>query len=174
MYERGTLVALFTDAWVDPQSSLGSALKRISSRLATRFEPRLKDARVEHFTRPALVRGAPRFSTKPGNHSWEDIVARNRWFQQRAVRRLGASGLVAASQHAVFHAFSYAAREIFVTAKRAGHFTVLQQIDPGLAEEELIAEKCLLHPELRSDWTLRQSSIGRGGWRSAVWQMQSS
>src|SRR5262249_33783124 len=37
-------------------------------------------------------------------------------------------------------------------AKRAGHFTVLQQIDPGLAEEELVAKTCLRHRELILDW----------------------
>src|SRR5262249_35019462 len=72
---------------------------------------------------------------------------------QRAVRRLSASGLVATSQQVVFHAFSYAAREIFAIAKRAGHFTVLQQIDPGLAEEEIVAETFLRHPNLASKWT---------------------
>jgi glycosyltransferase involved in cell wall biosynthesis len=126
----------------------------VSSRFATRFEPQLKDARVEHFTGSLLWFEARRaFLRSRGMNSWEDIIARNRWFQQRAVRRLCASRLVAAGQRAVFHAFSYAAREIFAIAKRAGHFTVLQQIDPGLAEEELIAETYLLHPALRSAWT---------------------
>src|SRR5262249_5661166 len=77
----------------------------------------------------------------------------NRWFQQCAVQRLTASGLLTGSQDVICYAFSYAAREIFTAAKRAGHVTVLQQIDPGLAEEELVAETCLSHPELRSDWT---------------------
>jgi glycosyltransferase involved in cell wall biosynthesis len=153
LQERGTLAALFTDAWADPQSCLGSALKRLSSRLATRFDPGLKDARVEHFTSSLLwFEARHAFLRSLGTDSWESMIARNRWFQQRAVRRLAASGLVAASHRAVFHAFSYAAREIFAIAKRAGHFTVLQQIDPGLAEEEIVAETCLKHPYLTSKW----------------------
>jgi glycosyltransferase involved in cell wall biosynthesis len=154
LHERGALVALFTDAWADPQSSLGPALERLSSRLVSRFEPRLKDARVEHFTSSLLWFEARRaFLRSWGTNSWEDIIARNRWFQQRAVRRLSASGLVAASQQrAVFHAFSYATREIFAIAKRAGHFTVLQQVDPGLAEEEIVAETYLKHRYLTSEW----------------------
>src|SRR5262249_26856314 len=154
LHERGILAALFTDVWADPQSSLGSVLKRLSSRLVTRFEPRLKDARVEHFTSSLLWFEARRaFLRSWGANGWEDITARNKWFQQLAVRRLSESGLVTASQHAVFHAFSYAAREIFAIAKRAGHFTVLQQIDPGLAEEEIVAEAYLRHPYLTSKWT---------------------
>jgi len=138
---------------VDPQSYLSSALKRLSSRLVTRFEPRLKDARVEHFTSSLLLFEARRaFLRSWATNSWDDIIARNRWFQQHAVRRLSAGGLVPASQHAVFHAFSYAAREIFAIAKRAGYFTVLQQIDPGLAEEEIVAETCMRHRELILDW----------------------
>ena len=47
---HGTLAALFTDTWIDPRSSYCAALGRLSSRLVARFEPSLKDARVEHFT----------------------------------------------------------------------------------------------------------------------------
>ena len=153
LHERGILAALFTDVWADPQSSLGLAIKRLSPRLVTRFEPRLKDARVEHFTNSLLwfeVRGA--FLRNWGTNSWKHIIARNRWFQQRAVQRLKACGLAANSDHTVFHAFSYAAREIFAAAKRAGQFTVLQQIDPGLREEELVAETCFRHSGLTLDW----------------------
>jgi glycosyltransferase involved in cell wall biosynthesis len=152
-HECGALAALFTDAWVDPQTSWYSALKRISSRLGTRFEPRLKNAHVEHFTE-SLVWFEARYalSGKRNSNKWEHIIARNRWFQQRVVQRLTAIGLVSTGQRAVFHAFSYAARDIFAAAKRAGHFTVLQQIDPGLSEEELVAEICLRHPGLTLDW----------------------
>src|SRR5262249_30646208 len=77
LHERGTLAALFTDAWADPSS----ALKRLSSRLVTRFEPRLKDARVEHFTSSLLLFEARRaFLRSWGTNSWDDIIARNRWF----------------------------------------------------------------------------------------------
>jgi glycosyltransferase involved in cell wall biosynthesis len=153
-HERGALAALFTDAWVDPRSSWYSALKRLSSRLVTRFEPRLKDAHVEHFTNSLIWFEARRaLSGKRKPNKWEHIIARNRWFQQCVVQRLTASGLVAVGQRDIFHAFSYAARDIFAVAKRAGHFTVLQQIDPGLAEEELVAETYLRHPKLTLDWT---------------------
>lgn len=152
-HERGILGALFTDAWADPSLPHFSAIKRLSSRLVTRFEPSLKDARVEHFTNSLIwfeARRALLRERKPNR--WKHVIARNRWFQQRVVQRLTASGLIAVSQRAVFHAFSYAARDIFAAAKRAGHFTVLQQIDPGLAEEELIAETCLKRPKLTLDW----------------------
>jgi glycosyltransferase involved in cell wall biosynthesis len=109
---------------------------------------------VEHFTNSLIWFEACRaLSGKRNLNPWGHVIARNRWFQQRAVQRLISSGLLTGSQRVVCHAFSYAAREIFRTAKRAGQFTVLQQIDPGLAEEELIAETCSLHPELGSHWT---------------------
>jgi len=153
-HECGTLAVLFTDAWVDPRSLWYPALKRLSSRLVTRFEPRLQNAHVEHFTSSLIWFEAQRaLSGKRNPNRWEHVIARNRWFQQRVVLRLTANDLIASGQRAVFHAFSYVARDIFVAAKRAGHFTVLQQIDPGLAEEELVAEARLKHPELASDWT---------------------
>jgi glycosyltransferase involved in cell wall biosynthesis len=153
-HERGMLGALFTDAWVHPSSCHYSVIKRLSSRLATRFEPSLKDARVEHFTNSLIWFEARRaLSGKRKLSRWEHIIARNRWFQQRVVQRLTASGLPAGSQRTVFHAFSYAAREIFAAAKSAGHITVLQQIDPGLMEEELVAKACQKHAKLTFDWT---------------------
>ena len=153
LHERGRLAALFTDAWVDPRSSLHSALKPLSSRLVTRYEPRLKNSHVEHFTNSLIWFEARRaLSGKRNPNAWEHIIARNRWFQQCVVRRLTASGLVETRRRAVFHAFSYAARDIFAAAKRAGQFTVLQQIDPGLREEELVAETCFRHSGLTLDW----------------------
>jgi glycosyltransferase involved in cell wall biosynthesis len=148
------LAALFTDAWADPRLPFYSALKRVSSRLAARFERGLEDARVEHFTSSLIWFEACRMlSGKQDPDSWQHILARNRWFQRRVVQRLASSHLVAAGTRTVFHAFSYAARDIFATAKSAGHLTVLQQIDPGLAEEELVGERYHRHPELALDWT---------------------
>jgi glycosyltransferase involved in cell wall biosynthesis len=129
-------------------------MRRLSPRFAARFEPRLKDARVEHFTGSLISFEARRaFLRNWETNCWPHIIARNRWFQQRAVQRLRASSLVANGERAVFHACSYAAREIFSAAKNAGHYTVLQQIDPGLAEEDIVAEICLRHPNMSGGWS---------------------
>jgi glycosyltransferase involved in cell wall biosynthesis len=53
----------------------------------------------------------------------------------------------------IFHSFSYTARDIFAAAKSAGHLTVLQQIDPGLTEEELVARKSVENPDVALNWT---------------------
>jgi glycosyltransferase involved in cell wall biosynthesis len=150
----GALTALFTDVWANPRSSYSwPILARLSSRLISRFEPNLKEARVEHFTKSFIWFEAKHILLGRRSNSWKHIIARNRWFQQRAVQRLNACGLLADSPRAVFHAFSYAARDIFAAAKRAGHFTVLQQVDPGLAEEEIVAETCLRNSKLMVDWS---------------------
>jgi glycosyltransferase involved in cell wall biosynthesis len=154
LYERGMLAALYTDAWADPRSSWYPVLKRLSPRLTNRFEPRLKDARVEHFTNSLIWFEARRVLSGNRNpEGWQHIIARNMWFQRRVVKRLVSSRLVAGGRRAAFHAFSYAARDIFAFAKRAGHLTVLQQIDPGLAEEELVGDRYRRHSELALDWT---------------------
>jgi glycosyltransferase involved in cell wall biosynthesis len=153
-HQRGELAALFTDAWIDPRSPWRAMLGRLSPRLQSRFEPTLRDARVEHFTGSLLWFEARR-ALMGRTGTWDDIIARNRWFQHRAVQRLAKTGLLApgGSGRSIVHAFSYAARDVFAAAKSAGHLTVLAQIDPGIMEEELVRQACLERRELLPDWT---------------------
>jgi glycosyltransferase involved in cell wall biosynthesis len=68
-------------------------------------------------------------------NGWRLIGRRNEWFQEHAVDHLKAS---ANGNHTVF-AYSYAAKEIFELARARGWRTVLGQIDPGPAEERIVA-----------------------------------
>jgi glycosyltransferase involved in cell wall biosynthesis len=73
---------------------------------------------------------------------WDRILARNAWFQTRAVEAL--DGTPAAGD-TVF-AYSYAARELLALARTHGCRTVLGQIDAGPYEEDLVAREVDAHP----------------------------
>lgn len=77
-------------------------------------------------------------------------MARNAWFEAQAVRRMRAGKLLSGAP-TVF-AYSYAALEIFREARRAGCRTVLGQIDPAIAEEDIVADAVARHAELNPHW----------------------
>src|SRR6185369_2425234 len=68
-------------------------------------------------------------------NGWKLISRRNEWFQERAVAYLKAT----ANGNRTIFAYSYAAKDIFEFARRRGWRTVLGQIDPGPAEERIVA-----------------------------------
>jgi glycosyltransferase involved in cell wall biosynthesis len=116
----GLLDELITDLWM--------------RRLNGRFHPDLADARVVAPNIPALT-----FELKASlarQNGWTLISRRNEWFQKQAVGQLAHNHN--GNQHTVF-AYSYAAREIFEFARARGWRTVLGQIDPGPAEERIVA-----------------------------------
>jgi glycosyltransferase involved in cell wall biosynthesis len=126
----GLLGEFITDLWIRPGTILHSWKKRLTGR----FHPALAGARVKALNAAALT-----FELKASlarENGWKLISRRNEWFQQHAVAQL-ANGSTNGN-HTVF-AYSYAAEEIFKFAKDRGWRTVLGQIDPGPAEERIVA-----------------------------------
>jgi glycosyltransferase involved in cell wall biosynthesis len=126
----GMLGEFITDLWIRPGTFLHSWKKRLNGR----FHPGLAGARVKAPNTAALT-----FELKASlarENGWKLISRRNEWFQQHAVAQL-ADGSTNGN-HTVF-AYSYAAEEIFKFAKDRGWRTVLGQIDPGPAEERIVA-----------------------------------
>jgi glycosyltransferase involved in cell wall biosynthesis len=114
----GLLAGLITDLWL---------------RRAGRFHPDLASARI---SAPNLA--ALRFELKASlarENGWKLIKQRNEWFQHQAIAQLKRTANAA---HTIF-AYSYAACEIFEFARARGWRTVLGQIDPGPAEERIVA-----------------------------------
>lgn len=138
LHRRGLLRALVTDRWVAP-SGLSAALPgALGQRLADRFNPALSDARVIQLTGGSLAREA--LSRLPGSpRGWHKIMADNGWFERRTVAALEGQGLLVQAPRPVVFAYSYAALGILEAARRAGCVTVLGQIDPAIAEEEIVA-----------------------------------
>jgi len=126
----GLLGEFITDLWIRP----GTVLHTWKRRLTGRFHPGLIGARVKAPNASALT-----FELKASlarENGWKLISRRNKWFQQHAVTEL--SRTLTNGNHTVF-AYSYAAEEIFRYAKDRGWRTVLGQIDPGPAEERIVA-----------------------------------
>ena len=114
----GLLAELITDLWM---------------RRAGRFHPGLAGARVAAPNFAAL-----RFELKASlarENGWKLISQRNEWFQHYALAELKRT---TNGNHTIF-AYSYAAAEIFKFARERGWRTVLGQIDPGPAEERIVA-----------------------------------
>jgi glycosyltransferase involved in cell wall biosynthesis len=126
----GLLGEFITDLWIRP----GTLLHTWKKSLTGRFHPGLMGARVKAPNASALT-----FEFKASlarENGWKLISRRNQWFQQHAVTELSRTSTN--GNHTVF-AYSYAAEEIFKFAKGRGWRTVLGQIDPGPAEERIVA-----------------------------------
>jgi hypothetical protein len=150
-HRQGRLRALITDAWAPPQSLLAHAPGRLGRRLIERYSPDLADATVEHFTGSAIgfdlvARLGPRAPSR-----WSTIMRRNEWFERNAVKRMAERRLLEGSP--VVFAYSYAALGILRAARASGCPTVLGQIDPGITEEDIVADAVSRHAALKPDWT---------------------
>ena len=150
-HRQGRLRALITDAWAPPQSLLAHAPGRLGRRLIERYSPDLADATVEHFTGSAIgfdlaARLGPRAPSR-----WSTIMRRNEWFERNAVKRMAERRLLEGSP--VVFAYSYAALGILRAARAAGCPTVLGQIDPGITEEDIVADAVSRQEALKPDWT---------------------
>jgi hypothetical protein len=132
LHRERALSVLITDAWADtwlpwkfnPQT-----------RAAERHHPEVPSDLVESFDWQLL-----RFelSVRRGLSGWQLIMARNEWFQNRAVAVLrGFRDRNPGTTYTLF-SYSYAAKELFEFAKDSGWSTVLGQMDPGPAEEKIV------------------------------------
>lgn len=141
------LNCLITDAWVPPSSPLNKLPHTKLRSLRDRIHPDLTHAPVQRFTLDAL-----RFEflqRLKGTTSWERIIARNNWFQRRAISALQH---VEPETPITLFAYSYAAKDIFRYAKSQGWTTVLGQIDPGPVEETIVLAEQARYPGYEPAW----------------------
>jgi glycosyltransferase involved in cell wall biosynthesis len=152
LHRRGLLEGLITEAWVPPTSALASLPRELGERLRERYDKGLADANVLHCS-ASIVGFEMRARIKKSRNIWDRIIARNNWFQSRAVQRMKALLRDGDQRSArVVFAYSYAAREILRTARDLGFTTILGQIDPGPAEERIVAEVCLRNDNPMASW----------------------
>lgn len=120
----GRLSGLIADAWVPPGSIAERLPGETARRIRERYHPELAAVPVTAFTVSLL--GHELEWRARGLADWSLALERNRWFQRRA-----AAAVERADSAGVVFAHSYAALQIFRTAKKRGSITVLGQIDPG-------------------------------------------
>lgn len=122
LHQRGELGAFVVDAWAPPGSPWALLPGANGARLSERYSPGLADADVQDFTASLVAHEAS--WRLQGVTGWPQVMARNQWFQAKATKAISGSG-------SVVFAHSYAALDIFRSAKQLGLKTVLGQIDPG-------------------------------------------
>ena len=133
----GALNELITDLWCRP----GSGLSFLNDSLSERFHPELVNATVRSANASLLAfELASRAKSLEG---WKLTRERNSWFQNHTLSQLTRQSNGKDSHTTVF-AYSYAAAEALRFARERSWETVLGQIDPGPAEERLVAR---LHEE---------------------------
>ena len=164
LHQRGRLTALLTDAWVPPRHPV-RYLPRLQS-LKDRYHPALETARV-HAATTSLLAFEVRARLK-GWEGWTRMIHRNRWFEQHVTRMLDSAWEDQAQEPVVF-AYSYAAHDLFVEAKKRGAFCVLGQIDAGPHEEDLVAAEHKRQPAYGHDQVRAPTSYwGRWGEECAL------
>jgi len=144
--QDGKLAAIITDAWVGANS-----LFRIVTQtgLKERFHTDLAQVQVYAFNN-SLIRFE--ITQKIQKHfGWAQIIARNQWFQDQAIKKLTELAPQFNTPPILF-SYSYAALDIFRFAKKQGWKTVLGQIDPGILEEKIVSQEHEKHPQYQSKW----------------------
>ncbi len=150
--KTGQLAHFITDAWIPPHSLLNGLPKPLLANLRERFHADLASASVQAFTGSLIsFEIAQRIQKKTG---WEQIIARNEWFQKNATQVLYKleDHLSSLNSRPTFFAYSYAALKLFRYAKAKGWRTILGQIDPGPLEEKLVMEEHARHLTYQSNW----------------------
>jgi len=154
---RGVLSELVTDCWFSPRPVLNTW----SNGLADRFHPELNEAKVRsaNFS-SVLFELTSRAKDLTG---WQLIGRRNDWFQNFAVSELARQAAKSNGTRTNLFAYSYAAVKILKLAKERSWPTVLGQIDPGPAEERIVAQ---LHEDAGQDrlWEAAPAQYW-DGWR---------
>lgn len=149
LHQSDRLLQLITDAWVPPQSGLNRLPGQSLKSLCDRYHPDLATAPITAFT-PGLM-GFELQQRWQKTQPWDRMIARNQWFQRRAIETLETLNLPA-QQPPVLFTYSYAALELLRYAKGKGWPTVLGQIDPGIMEEKIVLAEFQKHPQLAPNW----------------------
>jgi glycosyltransferase involved in cell wall biosynthesis len=147
LHRAQRLSALITDLWVSPESRVRTIGPR---RLAERFHPELADGPVIGLNRACVAfEGWNSLRRRDG---WSVMIRRNEWFQRRALAELTRVARCSAKNGVRLFSFSYAARHLLAFAKSEGWVTMLEQIDPGPLEEEIVADIHRQHSDLAGSW----------------------
>ncbi len=150
LFKLGRLDRLITDTWVRPNSLLTKAPMPRKQGLLGRYHRDLGKATVVDFTVRSLFHEMMHLGR---GSTWTKIIARNDWYQAQALAYLKkhTKELPDGNQTVVF-AYDYVARTIFRHAKERGWLTVLEQVDPGIVEEEIVRAEHDKNPDLETEW----------------------
>jgi glycosyltransferase involved in cell wall biosynthesis len=154
---QDVLDRLITDAWVSSRSLIGrmvrdqrSKVRGRPSAISGRFHEELNEVGVTAFGSSLLQ--FELLASLRRLHGWDRTIARNKWFQRKALAALSSSQPSTFNSQPILFCYSYAALDLLRYAKQRGWRTVLGQIDPGPVEGEIVAEEVRREPALGADW----------------------
>jgi glycosyltransferase involved in cell wall biosynthesis len=147
----GQLAALITDVWAPP----GSNFRRLPDwgslrNVKERFHPALAEVPVLSDNLSAIAFESVHRTLHTSE--WPRIMARNRAYQRWVIKHLERLGPALEGKRVTLFAYSYAALEILRYARDQGWQTVLEQIDPGPAETNIVRMECTREYRLCSSW----------------------
>ena len=134
LHSQNQLGLLVTDVWTEVQSISGVLT---DARSKGRFHPDLLHANLASWN---WRYRSFELSLRLRRKGWDRILARNDWFQSRALSALRTYRDTHPNQNTVLFAYSYAARKLFEFARQEGWPTVLGQIDGGIGEERFVGQ----------------------------------
>lgn len=139
---RGTLQKLYTDVWVTRGRLLARNGPDVLRAVLRRHSEQIPDDRVADFTAEAMFREAfwrlrVRRPTLESDFEWHERTGS--WFARRVADRLRSISLTPGAHR--FFGFSTGCLETLTLLKSRGVFGVVDQIDPGRFEGDLVAEE---------------------------------
>jgi hypothetical protein len=151
---KSQLRLFYTDAWCRWGARL--LTKHGPTRVRAfgkRWHPHVPSRKVVSFTASALMTSN---LMPPGGVSTEEVfefcIRQGKWFAERVARHLGRQKLDPEQDH--FFGFDSASLETLEMLRDRGVFTVLDQIDPGRTEQEIVLEET-------AKWSGWQQAPGR-------------
>lgn len=139
-HRLGHLRQFYTDAWCHWGRGLLSRGPGILSAYANRYHPSLPRVSVKSFTPSHTAFRLRSHLSRQARHGAElfrFFLEEGAWFGSRVAEHLSRQGLDAAEDH--FFAFNTGALEALRHLQERRIFTVVDQIDPGVEEERLVA-----------------------------------
>ncbi len=177
--ERGALTHLVVDAWTPAwlRHGLPAGMLQHSPgrRLLGAWHPDIPDHKVRSLLLYGMARRLAERCVAP--HQRRAIYARTDAAFARRVARLHLA------PHDVFFGFAYASLEILKAERNRGVTTILDQIDPGLAEHEIVTREAQAWPRYadvpdavaqasfdrnREEWALADAIVVNSDWTKSL------
>ena len=138
LHRSGRLAALFTDFWAGPviRGLAGALNAKTLHSLATRFHPDLAGAPVTSWNAPALAWEARRRHLKSADDIYSEFARIGRDFSLRVCDALGRQGNLGPGS--IFFSYDTGALEAMEWCREKRIPCVLNQMDPGRVEAELV------------------------------------
>src|SRR5207249_4742577 len=138
-HQTGCLRLLYTDTWCRMGRSLMRRGPSFMRALATRHSPEIPDSSVVSFTPGAIWREWRQRRSRTVEEQHMGYIRMGRWFAQRVSDRLRRIDLDPTRD--AFLGFDTGCLETQMVLREHGIFSIVDQIDPARAHEQIVCEE---------------------------------